>query len=126
MSEGIGLLIAIAILICLFGFLLFLFQEKNHVLRLLFIMAILVSGFFIPTAVYQLRTNCDSVVANATAINSSVNSYEYKQFCYTTTSTAPDTFYTIAWSIYQIIIFYFIIHVIVLLATPVWERLKRW
>lgn len=126
MSEGIGILIAVMISIGLFTILLLLFKENNPLLRLIFVAGILVSGFFIPTGVYQLRTECETVVANSTKLSNVTISYEYESFCYTTTSTAPETFYTVMWSLYQLMIVYVIIYVIVLMFTPVWERLKRW
>lgn len=124
-SLGIGLLIGIALLGSLFAVLLFLFQEEHPILRLLFIGGILICGFFIPTAVYQLTTACDNVVSNTT-ISNNVTSYQYTQFCATTANTSTDTFYSIAWGMFRLILVYWIIHVIIMLATPVWEKLKKW
>jgi hypothetical protein len=125
MSEGIGLLLAIALMMIFFSLLLYLFQEQNPLLRLLFIMAILVSGFFVPTAVYKLRTTCETVVNTSTLVVG-VTTNTYMQECFTTDDTAADTFYTIFWSIYQILILYFICKVAYMMFQPLWERMKRW
>lgn len=125
MSEGTGLLLAVALSILFFSLLLWLFKENHPLLRLVFIMGVMVSGFFIPTGVYQLQQNCNVVVANSTTAGSTI-SYEYTSFCYTTTTTAPNTFYIVMWTLYQIFIIYLIVYVLILMFKPVVERVKRW
>jgi len=123
-TEGTGILFAIGLVMLFFAGLLYLYREENFLLKNLFILGILVAGLFIPTGVVQLRTTCDILVKNAT-VTANTTSYAYAQQCFTTATTAPDTFYIVFWSIYQIIMLYFILKIIYHIAKPVWEKMKR-
>lgn len=126
MSAGIGQLVAIAIMMALFGLLLYFFEERRPLLKYLFIMGILVSAFFVPSAVYNLSTTCNTVINTTTVVNN-VTSYTYISQCTTDTQTGTaDTFYKVMWSIYQLIILYFILRMFYELVHPLWERLRRW
>lgn len=125
MNLGIGLLFAVAIMIGFFTLLMVLFEERNPLLKYLFLMGILVSAFFVPTGVYHLRDYCEIMVANTT-VSGNFTGYEYRQECFTTTANdGADTFYSVMWSLYQIMILYFIIRVFVLMFSPLWEKMKR-
>ena len=109
MSDGAAYLGAIFLGIGVFMTLLVIFQERHFMLKYLFIMGILVSGFFIPSAVYEMPNHCLYVLNTSTTINATATGYSYAQQCFTTTSNFPDTFYKVYWWTYMIMILYFII-----------------
>lgn len=111
MNEGMGYLLAIALTIAVFLVLMYVFQERHFLLKYLFIMAIMLAGYFIPTAVINLKTTCETVVANSTDVTDYVTSYEYTSFCYTTETNTADTFYQVYDWVYFIMILYFVVKI---------------
>lgn len=111
MSEGASYLLGLALIMAVFLILMYLFQERHWLLKYLFIMGILLAGWMVPTAMYDIRSHCETVVANSTVLDASTSSYEYKQVCFTTTSTTPDTFYKIYAWVYFFMILYFLFNI---------------
>ena len=125
MNIGIGIMFALALLLALFAYLYYYYKEKHPILKLVFVLAVLVTAFFIPSAVYELRTDCQ-IVINTTTTSGNTTSNTYMQQCFTAQNNSTNTFYQVIWSVYQIFILYFIIKVLIMVFTPVWERIKRW
>lgn len=109
MTNGGLYLAAIGLIIGAFLILMYLFQERNWLLKYLFILGIFVATLFIPTAVYNIPIDCDIVPVNITTTTSTLTQVTYSQQCFTSTENIPDTFYIVFWSIYLILFIYFII-----------------
>ena len=110
MNLGIGYLLAIVVIVGSFLVLLGLFQEKHFLLKYLFFIGILFAILFIPTAIYNIPTHCDTII-NSSDTNGTFTTYNYSEQCFTTTSTVPDAFYQIyAWMDF-IMIAYFVLKI---------------
>jgi len=99
---------AIGLIAGLFIVLMYLFEERNWLLKYVFLMGIFVAALFVPTAVYNIRIDCDIVPSNFTT-SGSTTSLNYSQQCFTSSENIPDTFYTVYWTIYIILFIYFIL-----------------
>lgn len=107
-SEAMTYLVGIALVIAYFFVLQYVFGERHWLLKYLFIMGILLAGYFIPGVLLDARTQCDVVVSNSTVVVNTT-SYSYTSFCYTTSTNTPDTFYQVFAWIYYFMLAYFII-----------------
>lgn len=109
MSNGGMYLGAIGLIIAAFLILMYLFQERNWLLKYLFIMGIFIAALFIPTAVYNIPIDCETVPVNITTASSTLTQVTYQQQCFTSTENIPDTFYLVFWTFYLMMFIYFII-----------------
>lgn len=109
-SESGIYLLGIALVIGYFLILKSEFGEKHWLLKYVFIMGILLAGYFIPGVMLDTRTQCDFIVANATT-SGSVTTYEYDSFCFTTETDTPETFYIVFAWLYYFLILYFLIKI---------------
>ena len=108
--EALAYLFGIGLTMLLFFLLLVVFQEKNFLLKYLFIMGIFFAGYMIPTVVMDVRTTCETVI-NTSTVTGNTTSFSYMQQCFTTTTKTADTFFIVYSWIFFAMIGYFIVKV---------------
>lgn len=104
MIEGLTYLVGIAIMGGFFLLLGGVFGSEFPVIRMLFVMLTVVLAYFVPAAMLDANTICETVVANSTVVDASTTSYGYTHYCFNSGITTPNTFYLIiAWVYYAIL-----------------------
>lgn len=106
MSEAVTYLLGICATAVIFAFIMLRLNDKHGFLKYLLVFGLLILGLFIPGAMLNSRTQCEVVMANSTIVNSSLTSYDYQSFCFTTDTSLPVTYYQVMSYAYYVIIGY--------------------
>lgn len=67
--------------------------DWTEVLKYMFVLSILVFAFFIPSIMVLATRQCDTVMANSTALSGNLTTYGYTYYCYETQGFVGITFY---------------------------------
>lgn len=105
------LIIGVGIVCMVLAYLMNTLDEKHWVLKMVILLFIASSLLLIPKASIDATTVCESVVANSTAVTSTITSYEYESFCYTRDETTSVSFLETYNLMYYIIIGYMIVSI---------------
>lgn len=126
MTEAITYLLGIGVTAIIFGIVLYNMREEEvPFLRFFLIMLMLTMTLLVSKTLWDARTECDTVVANATILSNVSTGYEYTTYCFTTSTSTPGTFQTIImWSFY-IIIGFVILWLIIKAVTAMLETRVR-
>ena len=84
MTEAIVYLFGIGLVALIFAFIVMNVRNEHAALKYFLIAMLLVLSMMIPSAMFNARENCETVVSNSTIIDSVTTSYEYSSFCFTT------------------------------------------
>jgi len=111
MSDGMTLVMGIGIVSGMLFLLSLMIDDQEHgILKFFFIMVILSLMLLIPKSFGDEMRNCETVVANSTAVTASITAYEYTSYCFTETSTTNGTFMQIVFWVYRAIIAYLLVY----------------
>lgn len=112
MSEAVIYVAGIGVTALIFGLILYYVKEDHPHLRFFMVMVLMTLALMMTKTFWDARTECETVVANSTDISSVTTTYEYTNFCYTTTTNTPGTFQTIIYWSYYVMIGYVLLNLL--------------
>ena len=113
MIEGLTYLFGIAVMGGFFLLLGGVFGSEFPVIRMLFTLLTVLLAYFVPVAMMDANTICETVVANSTIITANVTGYLYTHYCFNSGIATPNTFYMVVAYLYYGILAWLTVYVFI-------------